>query len=85
MRSMLQITGLLLLGFSLAVSAQQYRVSGRIPLDGEGGWDYLAVDSVNGRLYVSHGTEVAVVDLASQKPITQITGMKRIHGIAGRQ
>jgi len=33
MRSMLQITGLLLLGFSLAVSAQQYRVSGRIPLE----------------------------------------------------
>ena len=82
MRSMLQITGLLLFGFSLAVSAQQYRVSGRIPLDGEGGWDYLAVDSVNGHLYVSHGTEVAVVDLASQKPMTKITGMKRIHGIA---
>src|ERR1700730_2354635 len=82
MRSMLQITGLLLLGFCLAVSAQQYRVSGGIPLDGEGGWDYLAVDSVNGQLYVSHGTEVAVVDLASQKSITKITGMKRIHGIA---
>ena len=82
MRSMLQIAGLLLLGFSLAVSAQQYRVSGRIPLDGEGGWDYLTVDSLNGHLYVSHGTEVAVVDLASQKPMTKITGMKRIHGIA---
>src|ERR1700730_12121604 len=82
MRSMLQIAGLLLLGFSLAVSAQQYRVSGRIPLDGEGGWDYLAVDSANGQLYVSHGTEVAVVDLASRKPITKVTGMKRIHGIA---
>src|ERR1700720_3887391 len=82
MRSMLQIAGLLLLGFSLAVSAQQYRVSGRIPLDGEGGWDYLAVDSANGQLYVSHGTEVDVVDLASQKPIGKITGMKRIHGIA---
>ena len=37
---------------------------------------------MNGQLYVSHGTEVDVVDLASQKPIGKITGMKRIHGIA---
>jgi DNA-binding beta-propeller fold protein YncE len=82
MRSLLLTIGLLLFGFLLAVSAQQYKISGRIPLDGEGGWDYLAVDSVNGQLYVSHGTEVVVVDLASQSPITKITGMKRIHGIA---
>ena len=40
------------------------------------------MDSPNGHLYVSHGTEVDVVDLKSEKPIAKITGMKRIHGIA---
>ncbi len=82
MRTVILTTGLLLLGFSLAVSAQQYKVSGRIPLDGEGGWDYLFVDSVNEQLYVSHGSEVVVVNLASLSPTAKITGMKRIHGIA---
>jgi YVTN family beta-propeller protein len=82
MRTLFLTTGFLLFGFSLAVSAQQYKISGRIPIDGDGGWDYLFADSVNGQLYVSHGTEVVVVDLSSQKPTAKITGMKRIHGIA---
>ena len=73
---------LLFFASSLVTNAQQYAISGRIPLEGDGGWDYLFADSVNGQLYVSHGTEVDVVDLASQKPIGKITGMKRIHGIA---
>jgi DNA-binding beta-propeller fold protein YncE len=72
----------LLLGLSLQGNAQHYKVSGRIPLGGEGGWDYLFADSANGQLYVSHGTQVEVVDLASGKPVAKITGMKRIHGIA---
>ncbi|HYU28975.1 MAG TPA: hypothetical protein VEK83_08105 [Gemmatimonadales bacterium] len=40
-----------------------YHVAGRIPLAGEGGWDYLTVDTVAHRLYVSRGTHVAVIDL----------------------
>jgi DNA-binding beta-propeller fold protein YncE len=82
MRNFFLITGLFLLAGSVALNAQQYAISGRIPLEGDGGWDYLFADSVNGQLYVSHGTEVDVVDLASEKPAGKITGMKRIHGIA---
>ena len=82
MRRILLFIGLLLLGLSLQGNAQHYKVSGRIPLGGEGGWDYLFADSANGQLYVSHGTQVEVVDLASEKPVAKITGMKRIHGIA---
>jgi YVTN family beta-propeller protein len=82
MRKLLLMVGLVLFTCSLAVQAQQYTISGRIPLEGEGGWDYLFADSANGKLYVSHGTEVDVVDLASEKATGKITGMKRIHGIA---
>jgi YVTN family beta-propeller protein len=70
------------LGISLTVSAQQYQVSGRIPIEGPGGWDYLLADPGSGQLFVSHGTQVDVIDLASEKPVGAITGMKRIHGIA---
>jgi DNA-binding beta-propeller fold protein YncE len=75
-------TGFLLIGISLVLNAQQYSVTNRIPIGGEGGWDYLYADSANRQLYVSHGTEVQVVDLDSGKPTAKIMGMKRIHGIA---
>jgi DNA-binding beta-propeller fold protein YncE len=81
MRRLVLVARFLLLGLSIVGNAQQYKIGSRIPLDGEGGWDYLFVDSLNRQLYVSHGTEVDVVDLASEKPIAKITGMKRIHGI----
>jgi len=82
MRNSLLMVGLALFACTLALHAQQYAISGRIPLEGDGGWDYLFADSVNGHLYVSHGTEVDMVDLASEKPTGKIAGMKRIHGIA---
>jgi YVTN family beta-propeller protein len=75
-------TGFLLIGISLALNAQHYTVTSRIPLEGDSGWDYLYADSTNRQLYVSHGTEVQVVDLDGGKPTAKISGMKRIHGIA---
>jgi len=51
----------------ISVNAQseksEYKISNRIHLSGDGGWDYLAVDEVNGRLFVSHSTQVNVVNL----------------------
>ena len=62
--------------------SQAYRLSGEIPIGGEGGWDYLTADSGSRRLYVSHTAEVVVIDLDSQKVSGRIPGMTRIHGIA---
>ena len=62
--------------------SREYKVSGEIPIGGSGGWDYLTADSENHRLYVSHSTEVVVIDLDSQKIVGRISGMNRIHGIA---
>jgi len=42
-------------------------VVSRIPIGGEGFWDYLTVDSGARRLYVSHGTHVVVVDIDTEK------------------
>ncbi len=70
-----------LLGASSLLS-QSYKVTGSIPIGGSGGWDYLYADAASRRLYVSHGTEVVVVDLDSEKVVGNIGGMLRIHGIA---
>lgn len=73
---------LLLLAISATLNAQQYAVTGRIALTGDEGWDYLIADSSLHRIYVSHGSEVQVVDPDSGKQVAAIAGMKRIHGIA---
>ena len=62
--------------------AQGYKMTGSISLGGAGGWDYLSADSQNRRLYVSHGTEVIVVDLDTQKPAGKLSGFQGVHGIA---
>ncbi|SRR5579871_153724 len=76
------LTILAILTVSICGFAQTYKVTGSIPIPGEGGWDYLYADADARLLYVSHSTQVDVIDLESGKPITSITGMKRIHGIA---
>lgn len=81
MRNMLA-AGLLLLAASVAANAQHYRVTGTIPIPGEGGWDYLYADSASRTLYVAHNTVVDVVNLDSEKPVGTISGMKHVHGIA---
>src|SRR6201991_2154878 len=62
--------------------AQQYAFDKKISLPGDGGYDYMAVDAVNNHLFVSHGTAFNVIDLATEKPIAVIDGLKGVHGIA---
>ena len=47
---------------SVAFAGEGYKVINKIKIGGTGGWDYLTVDPVNRRVYVSHGTSVEVVD-----------------------
>lgn len=69
--------------FPALVHAQKkYVFEKKIDLPGDGGYDYLSIDKVNRRLYVSHGTTVNVVDLATDQVIGTIDGMQGTHGIA---
>lgn len=60
----------------------QYAPGGDIPVGGLGRFDYLTVDSAARRLYLSHGTEVVVIDLAANKVIGKIADTPGVHGIA---
>ncbi len=72
--------------FSLAVAVCRadgpYHFINEIPIGGDGGWDYLSVDSAAQRLYVSHGTEVVVIDLARDQVCGEITNTPGVHGVA---
>jgi DNA-binding beta-propeller fold protein YncE len=45
-------------------------------------FDYITVDSSARRVYLSHGTEVLVVDADSGALIGKVSGLKRDHGVA---
>src|SRR6058998_551335 len=63
-------------------AATGYHIIGDIQIGGEGGWDYLTVDSAARRLYVSHATHVVVVDIDSNKVVGDIPDTPGVHGIA---
>jgi YVTN family beta-propeller protein len=72
-----------ILPFALqSARGQQYVFDKKIPLPGDAGYDYMAIDEVNNHLFVSHGTSFNVVDLATEQPIAVIDGLKGVHGIA---
>jgi DNA-binding beta-propeller fold protein YncE len=45
-------------------------------------FDYITVDSAARRVYLSHGTEVKVIDADIGAQIGNITGLKQDHGVA---
>jgi DNA-binding beta-propeller fold protein YncE len=66
-----------------AVSAASgYHILNEIRIGGDGGWDYLTVDSAAHRLYVSHATHVVVVDLDKNTVAGDIPDTPGVHGIA---
>lgn len=71
---------------STLVAAQSpsggYSVIKKIPIPGQGGWDYLTVDEAARRLYVSHGTQVEVLDIDSLTVVGNIPKTPGVHGIA---
>ncbi len=64
-----------------AAMAQSFKVQ-KYTTGGEGGTDYLTADPVSGKVFVSRGTHVMVVDGATGKVIGDIPDTPRTHGIA---
>src|SRR5258708_6559388 len=65
-----------------AAPGSGYKVSGKIPVAGEGGWDYLVVDSDARRLYHSHYTHTVVYDVDSHAVVGDTPDTQGVHGIA---
>jgi len=63
-------------------SSDGYHLVKKIPIPGTGSWDYLTLDEVARRLYVSHGTQVEVLDVDSGAIVGQIPNTLGVHGIA---
>lgn len=66
----------------LAQSGGHYHLLKKYPLGGEGGWDYVAFDETNGRVFISHATHVMVFDATAEKIVGDIPNTIGVHGIA---
>src|ERR1700680_3862924 len=65
-----------------ATSESDYKVTKKIEIPGQGSWDYLTIDDAARRLYVSHGTQVEVLDVDSGTVVGKIPNTLGVHGIA---
>ena len=59
----------------------QFHLIKKTVIGGEGGWDYLSVDHENRRLYVSHGTQVEVLNADTHEKIGVIPNLQGVHGV----
>ncbi|MDX6710841.1 MAG: hypothetical protein QOH96_1857 [Blastocatellia bacterium] len=62
--------------------AASYKVVGRYPVPGVGGFDYVTLDESARRLYVSHATQVEVLDADTGKLVGTIPDTPGVHGVA---
>ena len=72
----------LLLISTSAAYGQTYKVLRRLPVGGDGGWDYMRVDPDTKRIYVARGDHMMVVDEESGKVVGDLPNTKGIHGTA---
>jgi YVTN family beta-propeller protein len=70
------------LGAPAAPTGKGYRVLKKIPVGGEGGWDYLTMDSAARRLYITRGNRVQVLDVDKAKVVGEVSPTPGVHGVA---
>ncbi|MES1226484.1 MAG: YncE family protein, partial [Bacteroidota bacterium] len=67
---------------SFAQKTGSYHVAATFHIASSGGWDYIAAGPGNNRLYVSHGSQVNILDETTGDSIGVIPNTGGVHGIA---
>ena len=82
MRKCLLVCTCVLVAMGASFAVASYHLLRTIPVGGPGGWDYLTVDEPGRRVFVSHETQVEVIDLVSNSVSAKIPDTPGVHGIA---
>lgn len=67
---------------SRATSQNSLHIADTFHINSNGWWDYIFVDTASNKLFVSHGTQVNVIDKNSGDSIGVIPNTMGVHGIA---
>jgi YVTN family beta-propeller protein len=68
--------------FMQGFSQKDFKIIKTFHIQSAGGWDYIAIGPGNNRLYVSHGTQVNILDKKTGDSIGVIENTTGVHGIA---
>jgi len=79
MRWLFVVTMLAIAAGSAVGRAQNFKVE-KFDIKGDGGTDYVAVEAATGRVFVSRGTHMMVVDGATGKVVGDIPDTPGVHG-----
>src|SRR5436190_18438821 len=82
MRKVISLALAALFAIAAFAAPTGYKILKEVKVGGDGGWDYLTMDSAARRLYISHTDVVAVVDPDAGKVIGTIPDTMAVHGIA---
>src|SRR5437867_11984984 len=82
MRKVITLALAALFAIAAFAAPRGWKILKEIKIAGDGGWDYLTMDSAARRLYVSHATHVVVVDPDAGKVVGDIPDTPGVHGIA---
>jgi DNA-binding beta-propeller fold protein YncE len=75
----LALVAAVVLAAPLVVQAQTFKVE-KFDIKGEGGTDYVAVESATGRVFVSRATHMMVIEGATGKVLGDIPNTPGVHG-----
>lgn len=67
---------------TLAAPSNAYHMIKKVPLGGDGFWDYLGIDPAARHVFISHATHVMVVDADTYQVVGDIPDTQGVHGIA---
>src|SRR3954469_19908751 len=67
---------------SLFAQTNTMKVSDTFHIQSSGWWDYILADTASNKLYVSHGTQVNVLDKNTGDSLGVIPNTNGVHGIA---
>src|SRR5215469_18684051 len=86
-RQVLIGTVILLAGLAAARAAESYHLLKKYTLPAAEGstreyFDYITVDSAARRVYLSHGTEIKIIEADNGSVVGTIGGLKQTHGVA---
>ncbi len=67
---------------AIAQGSSGFSIEKTFHVASSGGWDYISVGPGNNRIYVSHGTQVNILDETTGDSVGVIPGTTGVHGIA---
>ncbi len=72
----------LIVHFSVFAQSSKLKVVNTFHIQSAGSWDYILADEASDKLYVSHGTQVNVLDKKTGDSLGVIPNTNGVHGIA---